>query len=255
MPKKVVGCKIACIDFNLNKTRMKQGVQIVLTDPEKLQAVQDHEALMTKQRIDKIVESGANIVLTTKAIDDLAQKYLEKAGIVGVRRVAKSDLKYIARATGATFILNMASMEGEEEFDPLWLGEAEVFEQVCKVLFSILGLVKVTLTGRIVQVRVSDNEMIQIRGCRSASTASIILRGANETMLDEMERAVHDAICVVKRTLESNAVVPGGGCVEAALSVYLRKFAHTLVRFLLWTSWSAVLDCLLILHRLHLLPA
>mmetsp|Transcript_1407 Transcript_1407/g.3765 ORF Transcript_1407/g.3765 Transcript_1407/m.3765 type:complete len:549 (+) Transcript_1407:2-1648(+) len=206
MPKRAANAKIACIDFNLNKTRMQQGVNIVITDPEKLQEVQDHEIGMTKARIQKIIDAGATVILTTKAMDDLAQKYLVKAGIMGVRRVAKKDLKYIARATGATFVLTMAGMEGEEEFDPSWLGEAELVEQVS----------------------LSDNELIHVKGCKSASTSSIILRGANDTMLDEMERSVHDAICVVKRVLESNSVVPGGGCVEAALSVYLRNFAHTL---------------------------
>jgi len=103
-------------------------------------------------------------------------------------------------------LLTMANMEGDEEFDPIFLGEAEEFSQIS----------------------VSDQEMIVIKGCKTSQTASIILRGANSTMLDEMERSVHDAICIVKRVLESNAIVPGGGCVEAAVSVYLRKFAHTL---------------------------
>jgi T-complex protein 1 subunit alpha len=206
MPKLVKNAKIACVDFNLNRTRMKQGVQVVLTDPTKLQAIQDHEAELTKQRIDCIVASGANVILTTKAIDDLALKYLSLAGVVGVRRVTKSDMKLIAKATGATLLLTMANMEGDEEFDPIFLGEAEEFSQI----------------------NVSDQEMIVIKGCKTSQTASIILRGANSTMLDEMERSVHDAICIVKRVLESNAIVPGGGCVEAAVSVYLRKFAHTL---------------------------
>ncbi len=127
---------------------------------------------------------------------------------MGVRRVAKADLKLIAKATGATFLLTMGNMEGEDEFDPVFLGEAE----------------------EVSQIGVSDHEMIILKGCKTSHTASIVLRGANATMLDEMERSVHDAICIVKRVLESNSIVPGGGCVEAAVSVYLRKFAHTLVR-------------------------
>ena len=209
MPKNIKNAKIACVDFNLNKTRMKQGVSIVLTDPSKLQEVQDHEVEMTKKRIQSIVNAGANVIFTTKGIDDMAIKVLANAGVMGVRRVDKRDLKMIAKATGATFLLTMANMEGEEEFEASYLGEAE----------------------EVAQVSVSDREMILLKGCKTASTSSIILRGANATMLDEMERAVHDAICIVKRVLESNATVPGGGCVEAAVSVYLRKFAHTLVCF------------------------
>ena len=162
---------------------------------------------MTKQRIQLILDAGANVVLTTKGIDDLAMKFLANAGVIGVRRVAKADLKMIAKATGATFLLTMGNMEGEEDFEPSFLGEAEDLSQVS----------------------ISDNEMIMIKGCKTARTSSIVLRGANSTMLDEMERSVHDAICIVKRVLESNATVPGGGCVEAAVSVYLQKFAHTLV--------------------------
>ena len=162
---------------------------------------------MTKRRIQSIIDSGANVVFTTKGIDDMAIKVLSNAGVMGVRRVDKRDLKMIAKATGATFLLTMANMEGEEEFEPSFLGEAD----------------------EVSQVSVSDREMLLLKGCKTSSTSSIVLRGANATMLDEMERAVHDAICIVKRVLESNATVPGGGCVEAAVSVYLRKFAHTLV--------------------------
>jgi T-complex protein 1 subunit alpha len=139
-------------------------------------------------------------------MDDLALKYMVEAGVMGVRRVKPSELRTIAKATGATVLLSLGDMEAGESFDPSCLGTAELVDQV----------------------PISDQELIMIRGCANISTSSIVLRGANTMMLDEMERSVHDALCVVKRTLESQAVVPGGGCVEAALSVYLQNFATTL---------------------------
>lgn len=101
---------------------------------------------------------------------------------------------------------SLANLEGEESFEVSFLGHAE----------------------EVVQERISDDECILVKGTKVHSSASIILRGANDYMLDEMERSVHDCLCAVKRTLESNAVVPGGGCVETALSIYLENFATTL---------------------------
>lgn len=106
----------------------------------------------------------------------------------------------------ATFISTLANLEGEETFEPGYLGYAE----------------------EVVQERISDDECILIKGTKSQSAASIILRGANDFMLDEMERSIHDCLCAVKRTLESNYIVPGGGAVETALSIYLENFATTL---------------------------
>lgn len=109
--------------------------------------------------------------------------------------------------TVATFISTLANLEGEETFDASFLGYAE----------------------EVVQERISDDECILVKGTKTHSCASLILRGANDYMLDEMERSIHDCLCAVKRTLESNSVVPGGGCVEAALSIYLEKHATSLV--------------------------
>jgi len=152
------------------------------------------------------LKSGANVILTTKGIDDLCTKYFVEKGAMAVRRCKKEDLKRICKATGATLLLTLANLEGEESFDTSFIGHAD----------------------EVVQERISDEELILIKGCKNPQTASIILRGANSLMLDEMERSIHDALCAVKRTLEANAVVPGGGAVEAALSIYLENFAITL---------------------------
>ncbi|GIY82538.1 t-complex protein 1 subunit alpha [Caerostris extrusa] len=212
MPKMVSPAKIACIDFSLQKAKMHLGVQVLITDPEKLDAIRQRESDITKERIQKILAAGANVILTTGGIDDLCLKYFVEAGAMAVRRCKKQDLKRIARATEvnkklvhllAQFVPSLANLEGEESFDASMLGEAE----------------------KVAQERICDDELILIQGPKARSAASIILRGANDYYVDEMERSVHDSLCVVKRVLESKIVVPGGGAVEAALSIYLENFA------------------------------
>lgn len=203
MPKKVIGAKIACLDFNLQKTKMKLGVHVVVEDPDQLEAIRAREIDITKERISKIFAAGANVILTTGGIDDINLKYFVESGAMGVRRVLKKDLKRIAKATGATICSTLANLEGEESFEASQLGYAE----------------------EVVQERICDDELLLVKAPKARSAASIILRGPNELALDEMERSIHDALCVVKRVLESKSLVPGGGSVEAALSIFLENYA------------------------------
>ncbi|KAL0425801.1 UNVERIFIED_CONTAM: T-complex protein 1 subunit alpha [Sesamum radiatum] len=212
MPLRVAPARIACLDFNLQKTKMQMGVQVLVSDPRELEKIRQREADMTKERIEKLLKAGANVVLTTKGIDDMALKasfllsYFVEAGAIAVRRVRKEDLRHVAKATGATAVSTFADMEGEETFDSSLLGYAD----------------------EVVEERIADDDVIMIKGTKTTSAVSLILRGANDFMLDEMDRALHDALSIVKRTLESNTVVAGGGAVEAALSVYLENLATTL---------------------------
>ncbi|KAI4387194.1 hypothetical protein MLD38_005043 [Melastoma candidum] len=206
MPIRVAPAKIACLDFNLQKTKMQMGVQVVVTDPRELEKIRQREADMTKERIEKLLKAGANVILTTKGIDDMALKYFVEASAIAVRRVRKEDMRHVAKATGATMVSTFADMEGEETFDASLLGFAD----------------------EVVEERIADDDVVMIKGTKTTSAVSLILRGANDYMLDEMERALHDALSIVKRTLESNTVVAGGGAVEAALSVYLEYLATTL---------------------------
>ncbi|KAL5265025.1 hypothetical protein ACHWQZ_G005951 [Mnemiopsis leidyi] len=206
MPKSIKNAKIACIDFSLQKAKMKLGVQVLVDDPEKLDAIRQRESDITKEKIQLILNSGANVILTTGGIDDMCLKYFVDAGAMAVRRCKKEDVKRIARATGATFVASLSNLEGEESFDAAFLGSAE----------------------EISQARICDDELIIIKGTKAKPAASIILRGANDIYVDEMDRSVHDSLCAVKRVIESKAVVPGGGCVEAALSIYLENFATSL---------------------------
>jgi T-complex protein 1 subunit alpha len=199
------------------------GIQILVDNPEQLEDIRkrwvalvfiqyrtkhlSRESEITLERVRKILASGANVILTTKGIDDLCLKEFVEAGAMAVRRCKKDDLRRIAKATGATLVSSLANLEGDETFEASSLGYAE----------------------EVTQERISDDELILVRGTKVVNSSSIILRGANDYMLDEMERAIHDTLSIIKRTLESGMVVPGGGAVETALSIYLENFATTLV--------------------------
>uniref|UniRef100_A0A0X3Q3P6 T-complex protein 1 subunit alpha n=2 Tax=Schistocephalus solidus TaxID=70667 RepID=A0A0X3Q3P6_SCHSO len=206
MPKQIKNAKIAFLDFNLQKVKLKLGVQVLVSNPDKLEEIRNREADITKERIQKILQSGANVILTTGGIDDLCMKYFVEAGAMAVRRCKRVDLKRIAKATGGQLVVTLSNMDGEETFESSFLGEA----------------------GEVVQERICDDELILIHDPKARSSASIILRGANDFYVDEMERSIHDALQVVKRVLESKCIVPGAGACEAAVSIFLENFAMTM---------------------------
>lgn len=203
MPTSVSNAKIALLDFNLQRQRLKLGIQITIKDTNELENIQKREADILKERIQKILATGANIVLTSKGIDDAAMKYFVEAGCLAMRRVSSDDLLRVAKATGGTVAATMADAEGGETFDAAWLGSAR----------------------QVVEERVGDGEVVFIKGCSHTAAQTIVLRGANWYMLDEVERSLHDSLCVVKRVLESNTLVAGGGAVEVGVSVHLEDFA------------------------------
>jgi len=206
MPKFLSKAKIALLDFPLERPKMPHGVSFDFMDPEQTSGLHKREDDILKERVDLIIKAGANIILTTKGIDDLAASYMVAGGVIGVRRVSKEDIKCIGRATGGKVLLTLANLEGGESFDPATLGEAE----------------------SVTQEAIAEQELIIIKGTKNNSSASLILRGANSMMLDEMDRSIHDALCATKRVLESRKVVPGGGAVETALSMHLETFAESL---------------------------
>ena len=205
MKTRVTDAKIACLDMNLQKERMKMGVNITIDDPQQLEQIRQREVGMVMERVDMILKAGANVVLTTKGIDDLCLKQFIEKGAMAVRRCKKEDLRRIAKATGASLVSSLSDLNGDEKFEAASLGHAE----------------------EVVQERISDDECILVKGTRVHTSGSIILRGSNDYQLDEMERSMHDALSAVKRTLESGSIVPGGGAVETALHIYLEEFAVT----------------------------
>lgn len=207
MPTYIENAKIACVAFNLSKFRLHMGIQVLINDPSNLEKVRKKEMDVTKDRVKMIIESGANVVLCTGGIDDFALKYFVEAGVIALRRVGKADMKRIAKSTGATVVTNMSDFEtADESFDKSNLGECKMVQER----------------------RIGDYDYVFFEEMKESSCQTIVIRGANEYFLDEVDRSLHDSLCVIKRILESNAIVTGGGAVEAALSVYLDDFARTL---------------------------
>lgn len=206
MPMEVTDAKLALLDFNLQQKMFGMGTQIVIKDADKLEGVRDMEFEISRRHIELIIASGANVILTTGGIDDMAQKYLVEAGVMGVRRVEMEDLKRIAKITNATIVTSMADMEGNESFDPANLGSAK----------------------SISEQRIGEDHFIVVKEGAGRKAGCIMLRGPNTQQIGEVERSVHDALCAVSKTLESQAVVAGGGSVETALNCYLEEYAKTI---------------------------
>jgi T-complex protein 1 subunit alpha len=206
MPLTVKKAKVACLDMSLNRFRLEPGVAVLVDNPEHLEKIRQRELDITKERCQKLIKAGANVILCTKGIDEFAIKYFVEAGAIAVRRVTKPDLRRIAQGSGARIMITFAEENGDEKVDPEWLGEVD---EVC-------------------EERVGDNDFIFFKQMKSSQAATLLLRGANEYMLDEVERSVHDALCAVKRVLESNSLVIGGGCVEVSTSIFLDYYARTL---------------------------
>mmetsp|Transcript_14352 Transcript_14352/g.13930 ORF Transcript_14352/g.13930 Transcript_14352/m.13930 type:complete len:280 (+) Transcript_14352:806-1645(+) len=162
---------------------------------------------VTRERCKKILDAGANVILCSKGIDDFALKYFVEMKTIAIRRVPKGDLRRIANSTGAKVVISLADYEGgEESYDPSNLGECtDVYEE-----------------------RVGDWEYMFFKGMKQTRAQTIVIRGANDFFIEEIERSLHDSLCVIKRVLESNNLVAGGGAAEVALSIYLDDFARTL---------------------------
>merc|ERR1711971_849802 len=209
MPKVMEDCKLAFVDFNLNKFRLQMGVQVLCQDAEELDKIRQKEMDICRDRCQKIIEAGANVVLCSRGIDDFALKYFVEAGVIAIRRVKKFDLRRIAKSTGGRVVISLADVDDEdgvETFSPEDLGTCSKVEER----------------------KVGDWEYMFFEGMSIARAQTIIVRGANEFFLDEIERSIHDSLCVVKRVLESNKLCAGGGAVEVALAIYLDDFARTL---------------------------
>ena len=211
MPLTIKNAKIALLDMNLAKFRMPPGVHVLVDDPNKLEDVRQKEMDVTKERCRKIIEAGANVIVCSKGIDDLALKYFVEAKCIAIRRCDKADMKRLAAATGAKILITFESKEGKEEE-----GE-EIFNKDC------LGEAK-----EVSEEAINDYNYVFFKQCKNQRAQTILLRGANYLMLDETERSIHDALCAVKRVLESNTLVIGGGCVEVSTSLYLENFARSL---------------------------
>ncbi len=197
MPSVVKDAKIALIDsaLEIKKTEIEAKVQI--SDPSKIQDFLDQEVDSFKLMVSKVKKSGANVVLCQKGIDDIAQHYLAKEGIYAVRRVKKSDMEKLAKATGAKMVTNLDDLAASS------LGFAQKVEEK----------------------KIGDDRMTFVTGCSNPKAVSILIRGGTEHVVSEIERALNDAIRVVALTKEDGKILPGGGAVESELSLRIRSYA------------------------------
>jgi len=200
MPKVVKDAKIALVDAALEVKETETDAQIQITDPLKLQAFLEQEEKMLKEMVEKIAKSGANVLFCQKGIDDAAQHYLAKKGILAARRVKKSDMEALAKATGGRIVTNLDDLEAKD------LGYAKLVEEV----------------------KIGDEQMIFVRDCKNPKAVSILVRGGTEHVVDEVDRAIEDAIGAVTSAIEVGKVVPGGGAPEAEIARGLKKYAETL---------------------------
>jgi len=197
MPRKFSNAKVALIDaaLEIKKTEVESKIQI--NDPSQIQAFLDQEEATIKKMVDNINKTGANVLICQKGIDDLAQHYLSKFGIMAIRRAKKSDIEALAKATGSRIISNLESMS--------------------KTDLGFAGLVEVKKIG--------DDDMTFVTDCKNPKAVSILVRGGSEHVVDEIERNLDDAIGVVSLVVHDGKIVTGGGATEIELALRLRKFA------------------------------
>ncbi|MEN6328843.1 MAG: thermosome subunit alpha [Methanobacteriaceae archaeon] len=199
MPKKVKNARIALLKYPLEVKDLETDAKIKLTDPSQMQAFLENEEQMIRDMVDKVIESGANVIFCQKGIDDLAQHYLAREGILALKRVRKSDMERLEKATGARTVTNVEDLSYDD------LGEA----------------------GKVYEKKIFDEVLTFIEECPDPKAVSIILRGSTKHVAAEVERAVEDAIGVVTSTVEDGKVVSGGGAPEIAISKGLRDYADT----------------------------
>ena len=200
MPKKVKDAKILLLNEALEIKKTEVDAEIQIKTPDQLQSFLDQEEQMLHDMVNKVIDSGANVVFVQKGIDDIAQHYLAKAGVYAARRVKKSDMEKLSRATGAKILTSLKEI-GESD-----LGKA--------------GLVE--------EKKIGDEAMTYVTECHNPRSVSIILRGGTEHVVDEAERALHDALRVVGVAIEDEKLVAGGGSPEIELALRLREYSATL---------------------------
>ena len=200
MPKKIEKAKIALVNSALEIEKTEFDAKININSPDQMKMFLEEENKMLKSMVDKIVGSGANVVVCQKGIDDIAQHYLAKANILTVRRVKESDMTKMARATGARIINNLDDLTAKD------LGIADLVEER----------------------KVETDKWVFVEGAKHPKSVTILIRGGSQRVVDEAERSVHDALMVSKDVLEKPAIVAGGGAPEAYAASKLREWASTL---------------------------
>ncbi|MET1160242.1 MAG: thermosome subunit beta [Thermoprotei archaeon] len=198
MPRRVEKAKIALLDTPLEIEKPEIDAEIRISDPSQIRAFLEQEEEILKNMVEKIANTGANVVICQKGIDEVAQHFLAKKGILAVRRVKRSDMEKLERATGGRIVSNIDDLKPED------LGEAELVEER----------------------KVGEDKMVFIEGCKNPRAVSIVVRGGLERLVDEAERSLRDALSAVADAIRDGKIVAGGGAVEIELAKHLRKYAQ-----------------------------
>jgi len=200
MPKRVEGAKILLLEAALEITKTEFDAKISITDPTGMQSFLQEEERMLKSMVDKIVESGANVVIAQKGIDDVVQHFLAKKGIMAVRRIKKSDVERVHETTGATIVSKIQNVTAAD------LGKAKLVEQRT----------------------VGDDKMLFIEGTPKSSVVTLLVRGGTDHIVDEVDRALNDALYVVRDVVMHPQITYGGGALASEISKQLKDYASTL---------------------------
>ena len=200
MPKKITDGKIALVNTALEINKTETDAKINISNPQQMKAFLDEENKMLKTIVDKVIGSGATVVLCQKGIDDMAQHYLSKAGILAVRRVKESDMTKLAKATGARIVSNLDDLFEKD------LGSAELIQEK----------------------KVEEDNWVFVEGCKHPKSVTLLLRAGSQRVVDEVERSIHDSLMVVRDVMEYPSIVAGGGSPETFAATKIRNWAKSL---------------------------
>mgnify|MGYP003306572642 CR=1 FL=1 len=200
MPKKVTDGKIALVNTALEINKTETDAKINISNPQQMKSFLDEENKMLKTMVDKVIGSGATVVLCQKGIDDMAQHYLSKAGILAVRRVKESDMTKLAKATGARIVSNLDDLFEKD------LGSAELIQEK----------------------KVEEDNWVFVEGCKHPKSVTLLLRAGSQRVVDEVERSIHDSLMVVRDVMEYPSIVAGGGSPETFAATKIRNWAKSL---------------------------
>jgi thermosome len=199
MPKRMEKAKIALLDASLENEKPEMDAKINIESPDQIEAFLKQEETMLKDMVEKVLSSGANVIVCQKGIDDMAQHFLARKGVIAIRRAKKSDMEKLARATGAKIISNIDALAASD------LGYAALVEER----------------------RTGDDKMTYVEGCKNPKSVTLLIRGGTQRMTAEAERSIHDGLCVVKDLVEEPRIVAGGSAPEMEMANVLKKYAQT----------------------------
>ena len=200
MPKRIEDARIALLNSPLEVEKTEFDARIHIESPEAMDEFLKEEESMLRRMAEKIASVGANVLVCQKGIDDMAEYYLAKMGVAAVKRVKKSDLEKVAKATGGRIVVNLDDLRDED------LGFA--------------GLVE--------ERKIGDDKMVFIEGCKNPRSVAILIRGGTERIVDEAERSIHDALCVVRDVVQEPKILAGGGAPEIEVAREVRGYAESL---------------------------